>query len=104
MNLVSDCCMSAAPLTDHSVIKLNFKPPGVSRQNKGYWKFNSSLLKCQSFNEGIRAIVSNAMSDESIVSYISKWEFLKFKIREYSIRFGKTLHRSNRLSEINIIK
>lgn len=40
MNLVSDCCMSAAPLTDNSVIKLNFKPPGVSRQNKGYWKFN----------------------------------------------------------------
>ncbi len=44
------------------------------------------------------------MSDESIVSYISKWEFLKFKIREYSIRFGKTLNRSKRLSEINIIK
>ncbi len=34
MNLVSDCFMSAAPLTDHSVIKLNFQTPGVSRQIK----------------------------------------------------------------------
>ncbi len=104
MNLVSDCFMSAAPLTDHSVIKLNIKTPDVSRQNKGYWKLNSSLLKCQSFNEGIGAMVSNVMSDESILSYISKWEFLKFKIREYSIRFEKTLNRSNRLFEMNIIK
>lgn len=43
INFVSYCCMSTAPLTDHSVIKLIFKPPGVSRQNKGYWKFNSNL-------------------------------------------------------------
>ncbi len=34
MNLVSDCFMSAAPLTYHSVIKLNFQTPGVSRQIK----------------------------------------------------------------------
>ncbi|KAF7650888.1 hypothetical protein LDENG_00119260 [Lucifuga dentata] len=43
------------------------------------------------------------MSKDSIISYISKWEFLKFKIREFSISFGKSLNRSNKLSEINII-
>jgi len=104
INSISDCGMSAAPLTDHAVIKLRFNPPGVSRQNKGYWKFNSSLLKSHSFYEDIKATIANVMSDNSIASYISKWEFLKFKMREYSIHFGKTTNRSNRLSEINIIK
>lgn len=96
INFVSDCCMSTALLTHHSLIKYIFKPPGVSLQNKGFWKFNSNLLKCQSFDEGIRAMVSNVMSDELIVSYISKWEYLQFKIMEYSINFGKTLNRSNK--------
>lgn len=104
INLISDCCMSAASLTDHAVIKLSFNPPGVSQQKKGYWKFNSSLLKSQSFIEGIKATISNVMSDNSIVSYISKWEFLKFKMREYSVNFGKTFNKLNRLTELNIIK
>lgn len=44
------------------------------------------------------------MTDESITSYDSKWEFLKYKMREYSIHFGKMLNRNNRLSETDIIK
>lgn len=104
LSYVSDCCMSAAPLTDHSVIKWTFKPPGFCRRNKGYWKFNSSLLKCQTFCDGIKTIISDVMNDESVASSTSNWEFLKFKIREYSIHSGKTLNRSDKLSEINIIK
>lgn len=53
-NLVSECSMSAAPLTDHAVIKLSFNP-GFSKGKKGYWKFNSSLLKNKEFENGIRS-------------------------------------------------
>lgn len=49
-------------------------------------------------------MISNVMSDESITSYISKWEFLQFKIRGYSINYGKTLNKSNKESENSIIK
>ncbi|XDV17573.1 hypothetical protein PO909_023408 [Leuciscus waleckii] len=38
INIVSDCCMSAAPLTDHSVIKLLLNPSGVRGNNK-YWNW-----------------------------------------------------------------
>lgn len=101
---VSDCCMSAAPLSDHSVIKLTFKPPGGGCRNKGYWKFNSSLLNCQAYCDGIKSLIIDVMTDNTIMSYVSKWEFLKFKFREFSIHFGKSFHKNNKLAELNLIK
>lgn len=104
MHSVSDCCMSAAPLSDHSVIKLSFKPPGGCCRNKGYWKFNSSLLNCQAYCDGIKSLIAEVMADDTIISYVSKWEFLKFKFREFSIHFGKSFHKNNKLAELNLIK
>lgn len=42
-NISSD--ISAAPLTDHSVIFLQIKPNDNNVHSHAYWKFNSSLLK-----------------------------------------------------------
>uniref|UniRef100_A0A1A8EWE2 Reverse transcriptase domain-containing protein n=1 Tax=Nothobranchius korthausae TaxID=1143690 RepID=A0A1A8EWE2_9TELE len=101
---VSECCMSAAPLSDHSVIKLKFAPPGGGLRNKGYWKFNSALLTSQTYCDGIKSLITEVMADNTIVSYVSKWEFLKFKFREFSIHFGKSFHKNNKLAELNLIK
>ncbi len=101
---VSDGCMSAAPLTDHSVIKLSFKPPGGSCRNKGYWKFNSTLLNCQAYCDGIKSLIAEVMAEDDIILYVSKWEFLKFKIQEFSIHFGKSFNRSSNIAELNLIK
>uniref|UniRef100_A0A1A8L6V8 Reverse transcriptase domain-containing protein n=1 Tax=Nothobranchius pienaari TaxID=704102 RepID=A0A1A8L6V8_9TELE len=101
---VSDCCMSAAPLSDHSVIKLKFAPPGGGLRNKGYWKFNSALLTSQEYCDGIKSLITEVMADNTIGSYVSKWEFLKFKFREFSIHFAKSFHKNNKLAELNLIK
>lgn len=42
------------------------------------------------------------ITDESVMSYFSKWEFLKFKIWEYAIHFGILLNGNNKLSEMII--
>lgn len=41
---VADCFISAGPLTDHCIISLTQKPMSAAKRNKGYWKFNTSLL------------------------------------------------------------
>lgn len=48
---VSDCCMSAAPVSDHSVITLGFKPSA----GEGSWRFCSMLLKFQAYFHGVKS-------------------------------------------------
>lgn len=80
----SDCCMSAAPLSDHAVIKLSFKPPGSRYRNRGYWKFNSALLNCQVYCDGIK---SNCWSD-------GWWckNFICFKVGVFKIQNLRIFH------------
>ena len=81
--------MDIAPLTDHSLIQLQLKPINISRNNKGFWKFNSSLLKDENCCQNIRAMLGEPLNDPEIQSYVNKWEFFKDKVRKYSISFNK---------------
>lgn len=102
-NFVSECSMSAAPLTDHAVIKLTLNP-GIRKGLVGYWKFNSSLLKNKVFESEILSLISEVMSDLSLSSHSARWEFLKFKIRKFCIFLAKKLSKNGRLSEMSLIK
>lgn len=48
-NIDIDTSISAAPLTDHCLILLSFSQKDQHFYNKGYWKFNSSLLRDKSY-------------------------------------------------------
>lgn len=74
-SMMHSVSVSAAPLTDQSVIKLCFKPPGVRCSNKSYWKFNSTLLNCQEYCDGIKSLITEVMAEDTIISHVSKWEF-----------------------------
>lgn len=47
--LESISTVSAAPLTDHCMVKLILKPAKTFQRPKGYWKFNSNLLNSDIF-------------------------------------------------------
>lgn len=44
-DFVSDILISKAPLTDHCIVEIKLNPVDKIKKNKGYWKFNSGLLK-----------------------------------------------------------
>lgn len=67
--------VSAAPLTDHSVIQLEITPQNRGTYNRGYWKFNSSLLSSEIFCSDIITELQKISSDENIKGFINKWEF-----------------------------
>lgn len=104
LGLVSDVRMSAAPLTDHSVISLVLKPPEPQFHSKGYWKFNSELLSHDCYCTGVKQLIKEVMDMEDFSSYILKWEFCKYKIRQYSIAYSKNLKKSQRQEELQLIK
>lgn len=89
LNQTSKALISNAPLSDHCFIELNFEPEIRKVNKKSYWKFNAKLLQNEDYCNIVRRIIKDILANVSIVGYINKWEFIKFKIREFSIQFSK---------------
>lgn len=91
---IKDISISSAPLTDHCCISLSFCSNKRESRNKGYWKLSSDLLEHSEFCSQIRAMINRAKLDKEHLSFTSKWEYLKHKIREFSIHFSKNLSKA----------
>uniref|UniRef100_A0A3Q3ASU9 Reverse transcriptase domain-containing protein n=1 Tax=Kryptolebias marmoratus TaxID=37003 RepID=A0A3Q3ASU9_KRYMA len=104
LKLTSDCSMSPTPLTDHCSINLLITPLPERLRHRGYWKFNANLLKYELYCREIKELVNKILLDDSIITYTKKWEYLKYKIRAYSISFSKNLKRNQDLEEIKLVK
>lgn len=98
-----DCTMSAAPLTDHCSISLIIQTDHTSSKTKGYWKFNSDLINNEKFCLKIRELILDIKNSNNFSSNKARWEFLKYKIREFSINYSKILAKVRKQQELNII-
>ena len=76
-------------LSDHDYVTLHLQ---IKKQKIGpsYWKFNNSLLNNQEY-----VVTLNEKFQEWVNEYVKKddkkmlWDWLKFKIREFTIPFSK---------------
>ena len=99
-NLFQDYCKETeiipAIRTDHSAITLtleNFSSP----KGKGYWKFNNSFLKDDEFVQAVRDKYVDWEEEAEILSDKRKiWEYIKYKIRAFSIKYGKQKAKKSR--------
>ena len=75
--------------SDHSAITLSLKALANVR-GKGYWKFNNSFLEENDFISGITQEYQKWLQEGEVFENIMMtWEYVKYKIREFSIRYGK---------------
>ncbi len=72
-------------------------------RKKDYWKFNADLLFNESFCNKIKYLIQKITKDATFSSHVNRWEYLKFKIREFSINYSKMLAKVKRQDECNII-
>lgn len=96
--------ISAAPLTDHSVIYLYVKPNNSRTCSNKYWKFNSSLIKNKDYCQKIKSLITEIVNLEELTTAVKKWEFLKYKIRQFTISFSKQIKKDLEKKELDIIK
>lgn len=96
--------ISAAPLTDHSLISLQMKPQNWKSGTSKYWKFNCSLLKNDTYCQKIKDLIQNIKDSEELSSPVQKWEFLKYKIRQFSISFSKQIKKELQKKELDIVQ
>ena len=79
-------CENLCPLSsDHFPVKLKLQTDSADYRGKGYWKFNCSLLENNQYVSDMKNKISELKStskdfDDPRVN----WEYLKFKMREFS--------------------
>ena len=76
--------------SDHSPIFISFSKEKQDSKSSGFWKFNNSLLSDSIFKEKLKQHIQNIESDNELSNDPQiKWEFLKYQIRKFTIRFSK---------------
>ena len=91
-------CENLCPLSsDHSPVKLKLQTDSADYRGRGYWKFNCSLLENNQYVSDMENKISELIStfkdsDDPRVN----WEYLKFKMREFSRNTGMHLSKSRK--------
>ena len=88
--------------SDHSAILLSIKPTkSLDESGPSFWKFNNSLLKNKEFTNGLKSFIENDLKkecDEIKCSQV-KWEYTKYKIKQWSIMKSKEIAAHRRKKE-----
>ena len=80
--------------SNHSLAFCFFVNNDTFTRGSGVWKFNNSLLLNTDFVKKLKThieIEKSNLQENSSFSDHSKWEFLKYEIRKFSISFSKNL-------------
>jgi hypothetical protein len=82
---------------DHSAVNLKIQSCQIQKQGPSHWKFNTSLINNQEYASQLESLIKScATLIENKDNPCSLWEFIKFKIREFSITFSKDLSAKRR--------
>ena len=82
--------------TDHSTISFTLRRSQIIAKVKGLWIFNSSLTLNKEFVEKMKEHIStclNLLEKENILDDQVRWEYLKYEVRKFSIKFSKRKQR-----------
>ena len=80
--------------TDHSPTFFPSQLKDMPTQGKGFWKFNNSLTSNDDYVEKMKSKISETirmLHQDNITDKHLRWEFLKYKIRKFTINVSKKL-------------
>ena len=84
---VSKVDIICAPFSDHSAVVLSINTSGNSAYGPSHWRFNTSILENTEYCNNIRNMYGGWKTEyQNREDFKRLWEFLKFKIREYTIK------------------
>ena len=87
MHNIKSCNIIQAPAPDHKAVHFDVLISN-RRRGKGYWKMNNSILIDEQYKTGIIALYNDTLDQYSDnVSCILLWEYLKVKIKEFTISY-----------------
>ena len=87
----------ASLLTDHSPITFSCFKNEESKRGRGLWKFNNSLIENAEYVLQMKKFILDTLNElfnENILDDQVIWEYLKYNIRKYTIKFSKELAKN----------
>ena len=82
--------------SDHSGVLIEINPHKVEKRGRGYWKFNANLLTNNQYTQGLIENIQTWKAEMTNTDSRIMWEWLKFKIREYTVHFSKQIARQKK--------
>ena len=102
LNTVS---ISPGMRSDHSIIKISFKLKDTGSRGKGFWKFNSSLLRDEEYIERVKQIINECQVKYSdLKDHGLMWEVVKCEIRSETLSYSAWKTRVEREKQQNLYK
>lgn len=97
--------ISTAIKTDHSAIVLKINTLNEQPRGPSFWKFNNSLLENENYVDMITENIPVWYEEiEDVRDVRVKWDWLKYKIRYHTIKYGKQQARKRREKIRNLEK
>lgn len=93
----------ATPLSDHSILAIKLCAQKTDK-GPGLWRFNNLLLAQEKFITLMRATIEEIKAATEPSDPKIKWEWLKFKIREFARGFERNEFRQERHHETQLKK
>ena len=91
--------------TDHSAIVLKINTLNEQPRGPSFWKFNNSLLENENYVDMITENIPVWYEEiEDVRDVRVKWDWLKYKIRYHTIKYGKQQARKRREKIRNLEK
>ena len=77
--------------TDHSAVYLQIRVLNENRRGRSYWKFNNSLLSDNVYVEKMNKEIERCKKEDlkDLTDSRVKWDFLKYKIINFTIDYSK---------------
>ena len=72
---------------DHSPVLFSLSKEKTTLRSKGFWKFNSSLIKDQNYISEIKKLIRNFSNEnESLFNRQLNLELLKYEVRKLTVK------------------
>ena len=102
---VENCEIIPSVKSDHSAVTLHLNSFENKSRGRGYWKMNTSYLNEEPYILGIQNLKASCVEEYGgITDDRLLWELLKYKIREYSMNYGKEKAKKVSKEEQNLEK
>jgi hypothetical protein len=89
--------------SDHNPVHLKLKPNAHNKKGRGFWKFNTSLLRDSKYVSKINELLDTETANNKMENKGLLWDTIKMKIRGMTISYASYKAKQTRLIEKEIV-
>lgn len=89
--------------SDHRLVSLSIWPQKIAK-GKGFWKMQTFIIEREDFRLQLREFLTQQITNTIHLADDIRWEFIKLKVREFSIQYYSKLKEDNRRLERELEK